>query len=322
MPSNVEHFCTLFDSKFLPFGLALRRSLEEHAAPYRLWVLCMDERVEADLRRLALPHLELIPLREAETPALRAVKAQRSPGEYCWTLTPFIFDAVFARAPEAGRVTYLDADLFFFDDPRRLLRELDEAGKTVLITDHAYDPEYDKSALSGRFCVQFNTFGRDGGSRAVLDWWQARCLDWCFDRHEDGKFGDQKYLDDWPSRFPAAVHVLRRSEATLAPWNVRSMHARHGDGLRPVFFHFHGFRPIARDRARMYMGYRVGAFGDRLYDRYLSAFAEAWARLRSAGIPTEVFPPKRYPLEPLREMVRLYVRRNRRYGGLPVAGQP
>jgi hypothetical protein len=70
----------------------------------------------------------------------------------------------------------------------------------VLITDHGYAPEYDQSATSGQYCVQFMTFERDGGE-PVRRWWEERCIEWCYARFEDGKFGDQKYLDDWPYRF-------------------------------------------------------------------------------------------------------------------------
>lgn len=319
MPSRpVEHFCTLFDANFLPYGMTLAGSLERHAGPYRLWVLCMDEKVEAHLRRLGLPNVELIPLREveAEAPGLLTVKPGRTAGEYCWTLTPYIFDAVFRRAPEAARVTYLDSDLFFFDAPSLLLSELEASGKGVLITDHAYDPQYDQSAKSGRFCVQFITFGRDPASLEVNRWWRERCLEWCFDRSEDGKFGDQKYLDCWPDKFGDAVHVLRRIEATLAPWNVRFFSRRLGEGLKPVFFHFHGFRPVHPDRARLYTGYQVGGIGDRLYDAYLAEFSRSWNRLRSLGIQPAVFATRRYSFEPFRELLRLYIRRNRRYGSL------
>ena len=105
------------------------------------------------------------------------------------------------------RVTYLDADLWFRKSPAPIFKEFDKSGKDVLITDHAYSPEYDNSEKNGQYCVQFTTFTREGGE-TVRKWWEERCIEWCFARFENGKFGDQKYLDDWLERFPEQVHVL------------------------------------------------------------------------------------------------------------------
>ena len=30
----------------------------------------------------------------------------------------------------------------------------------------------------------------------ALKWWRDRCLEWCYARIEDGKFGDQFYIED------------------------------------------------------------------------------------------------------------------------------
>src|SRR6266545_3078720 len=156
----VEHFVTLFDSNFLPAGMCLHDSMMEHAYPFHLWIVCMDELVEKQLRHLGLPHVSLIPLREAETNALLAVKGDRAREEYCWTLTPFTPQFVFNRDQSALRVTYLDADIFFFASTRILLDEFEASRKHVLITEHAYAPEYDYTTTCGRFCVQFMTFRR------------------------------------------------------------------------------------------------------------------------------------------------------------------
>lgn len=304
----VEHFVTLFDAAFLPSGLVLHATLARHAGPFRLWILCMDERVREQLARLALPGVELIPLAdlEREVPELARVKPTRGKGEYCWTCTPFTFDAVFARDPSAQRVTYLDADLAFFRDPALLLDELDASGKDVLITDHAYDPAYDTSREHGRYCVQFLTCRRTPGGRKVTAWWRERCIEWCFNRVEKGKFGDQKYLDDWPTRFAAEVHVLAQVRETLAPWNAR-MFLADGEPRRPVFFHFHGLRIIDPARAILYTGYRVGPEGDRIYAEYLAVLNAALARLRAAGIPVPTLPQNtlRARLKTLKNVVLL-----------------
>lgn len=280
----VEHFVTLFDESFLAIGLALYHSLCEQAKPFRLWVICMDEAAEQHLALLALPDLSIVPIREIETPKLLAVKPGRSRGEYCWTVTPFSFDAVLDREQQATRVTYLDSDVFFFSDPRVLLSELDESGRDVLITEHAYAPEYDRSHDSGRFCVQFLTARRSEPARRVLDWWQQRCLEWCFARYEAGKFGDQVYLDQWPQLFGDNVHIVRQVEKTLAPWNVRHFSETAGAPLDPVMYHFHGFRLLGPRRARLYNFYRIGAEGMRFYNRYLTAISTSLETMRTAGI--------------------------------------
>src|SRR5205814_3398175 len=72
----------------------------------------------------------------------------------------------------------------------------------------------------------------------------------CYDRLEDGKYGDQKYLDDWPRA--RGVHVLEHPGAGLAPWNwMRYRIAFDGhtgtvDGHPLVFFHFQGFKILNR----------------------------------------------------------------------------
>ena len=271
----MEHYVTLFDSSFLPQGLALHASMMRHAGAFTLWVLCMDEETKATLENLNPPNVRTIALRDVETAELERVKPGRNRAEYCWTLTPFTPKFVFERDPSVARVTYVDADVFLLKSPRPIFEELEQSGKAVLITDHAYDAEYDQAAVSGQYCVQFMTFVR-GASEEVRQWWEDRCIEWCFDRKEDGKCGDQKYLDDWPTRFAAKVHVLRQLDALLAPWN-----ARRFPYSRAIVWHFHGLRLLEGEKALLHGPYEVPhVVHEMVYQPYL---AELRAALKLLG---------------------------------------
>lgn len=232
----MEHYVTLFDSLFLPQGIALHKSMERHVKDYTLWILCVDDQAHEILSKLNLPNVRLLQLSKLETADLLTVKPLRTKGEYCWTLTPFAPRFVFEADVNVTRVTYLDADLWFRKNPAAIFREFESSGKQVLITDHAYAPQYDQSATSGQYCVQFMTFNRDGGE-IVREWWEERCIEWCYARFENGKFGDQKYLDDWPERFINTVHVMQNKEWILAPWSA----ARYPYG-NSILWHFHDVR--------------------------------------------------------------------------------
>jgi hypothetical protein len=202
-------------------------------------------------------------------------------------MTPFSITAVFDRDDSVQRVTYVDADVFFFGDPLRLIHELHESERDVLITEHAYDPQYDSSATSGRFCVQFVTFRRSPGGSRVCHWWQARCLEWCYNRYEDGRFGDQKYLDVWPEIFSDEVHVLKAVSETLAPWNARFLErADH----RPVLYHFHGLRYLSASRIRLYTAYSVGTGVLQLYTEYVRQLAAVQRDFQLTTLEIPMFP--------------------------------
>jgi len=274
----MEHFVTLFNRLFLPQGLALHRSMERHIKDYVLWILCVDDETHDILSKLTLNNVRLLKLSDLETPELLSVKPDRTIGEYCWTLTPFAPRFVFEADSAVQRVTYIDADLWFRKHPKPIFDELDASGKQVLITDHAYAPEYDQSATSGQFCVQFMAFTREAGE-PVRKWWEERCIEWCFARFEDGKFGDQMYLDDWPERFGGLVHVMQDKEKALAPWNASRF--PYGGA---VFYHFHGLRLISNDRLEIGNYYLPNSLREFVYKSYFADLRTAVDELLSVGV--------------------------------------
>ena len=253
-----RRFCTLFDLSYLPRGLVMYRSLLEVMPDASLTVLCMDEATKRALDELRAPGLATLGIDDLERHdgGLASVRDDRTRAEYCWTSTPALCRYLLEHESELATVTYLDADLMFWSSPEPLFAELGDA--SVQIVPHRYAPQWAiQEASHGIYNVEWLTFRRDARGVAVLDWWRERCIEWCYARVEDGKFGDQKYLDDWPARFEG-VHVTQHPGAGLAPWNVpRHRLERHGetvtvDGAPLVFFHFHSLalhRPDAATRA-------------------------------------------------------------------------
>jgi hypothetical protein len=277
-----EHYVTLFDSGFLPNGLALHSSLRRHDPDSMLWILCMDETCYDTLSALALDGVRLLRLAEVESPELLAIKPTRSMGEYCWTLTPFTPDMVFDRDSSVQRVTYVDADIWFVKSPWPIFEDLDASAAASLITPHAYADEHDHAAEYGIYCVQFMPFVR-GESDAIRERWKSQCLDWCFAEPDAGRFGDQKYLDDWIREFGSLVQVESHPGWTQGPWNATRFAVSEA-----VTYHFHRLRITASDRVSV-GSYRIPREHVRhVYRPYLSDLRRAVLSLESLGIDVPV----------------------------------
>jgi hypothetical protein len=281
------NFCTLFDSYYLSRGLTMYESLRKNCSSFHLYIFTFDKKSESILKSLNLQATTIIALEDFENERLLAIKGSRSKAEYCWTCTPSTIHYCIQNF-NLDHCTYIDADLYFFADPITLVNEL---GKdSVLLTEHRYTKSYDQSKTSGIYCVQFMTFRNTTEGVAALTWWLDRCIEWCFDRFEDGKFGDQKYLDDWTTRF-SGVHVLQHPGGGLAPWNIQQYAVlnRNNDFFVEdkktkkeypvIFYHFHAVKFL---QTSVDMGtYRLSEGVKKLYSFYIQKILETNKRLEA-----------------------------------------
>jgi hypothetical protein len=238
-----RQFCTYFDVRYLARGLALLDSLRAHVGSFRLFVLCLDEETERALAgRPGVVALRLADLERAQ-PALLEARANRSWLEYYYTCTPAFIAWLFSLFPDLDLLSYLDADLWFFSSPEPLFDEMGDA--SLMVVEHRFPEALRHLTAYGRFNVGWLSFRRDDEALGCLERWRVQCLDWCYDRVEPTRFGDQKYLDAWPQLY-SRLAILRHPGASLAPWNLArfAIEARDGrvlvDGAPLVFHHFHG----------------------------------------------------------------------------------
>jgi hypothetical protein len=244
----------------------------------------MDDACYDVLSTLGLSNVQLFTIRDLESgdKELVGAKQDRSRIEYYFTCTPSLLLFVLDKLPGADIVTYLDADLFFFDNPALVYDEI--ADQSIAIIEHRFSPNLKSHEVYGIYNVGWVSIRRDENGLSCLQWWRERCIEWCHDWVDNGRYADQKYLDEWPKRFHGVV-VLNHKGANLAPWNLANYeicvrgNAVLVDDQPLVFFHFHGLKQV---RTWLYDSDLAGYYlrGSRLlrrtiYTPYIRALLEA-----------------------------------------------
>ena len=212
----VRSYCTLFDHHYLSRGLALYESLMKYDKEFMIYILAMDDEAFKKLKALNLPRVTVISMGEFEDDELREVKSKRSAGEYCWTCKSAIVLYVLQNY-KVDTCIYIDSDIYFFGNPQILLNEL--GSNSVLITRHNYYYDREKQEKeNGIYCVQFMPFKNSVNGIAILKDWKMKCINWCYNRHEQGLYGDQKYLDTWLEDYTGVCELEHKG--AVGPWNV------------------------------------------------------------------------------------------------------
>ena len=258
------NFCTLFDSNYLDKFLAMYESLEEAHADFTIYVMCFDKRTHEILTTMQKPHIVFDDVVELETryPKLHELKNLRSKAEYCWTCTAASIE-FFLLKYSLENCTYIDADLYFYQDPAVLFEEIAESGSDIAIIEHRYNADAKDAETSGKYCVEFNFFSNSERGREALAWWKERCFEWCYQKFEPATEEhvaryDQKYLEMFPVLF-RDVHVMKHLGAGIAPWNLKQYrlvsrgneiqleHLSTGWRGPLVFYHFQNFKYISEN---------------------------------------------------------------------------
>jgi hypothetical protein len=271
----VRHYCTYFDSNYLARGLVLYQSLMAHSeGDFYFYVLCLDDQTMRFLRSLGDPNMVPIALKDLEAwdGALLDARANRSVVEYYFTLSP-ILPLYLLQNHDCDLVTYLDADLMFMSSPEAVFEELGSG--SILVTEHRF-PEYLKDLeIYGRFNVQCQSFRKDDVALACLNRWRSQCLEWCYDRLEEHRFADQKYLDEWPRRYGEALVIAKNPGIGVAPWNYADWRGPGRQKGDIVFYHFHGLKAITRRLVSM----GLGPYGVRADDLLVSLYRDYVSRI-------------------------------------------
>jgi hypothetical protein len=279
-------------------------SMKEKCTAFHIYIFAFDKLTYDILKQLNLDCATIISLEEFETTELLEVKKNRTVAEYCWTCTPSTISYVLKKF-NIPCCTYIDSDLIFYSDPAVLINELKDSGNEVLITEHRYSllPRLHALKKAGRFCVQFISFMNTDSGLQVLEKWRTQCLDWCYSRYEDGKFGDQKYLDDWPETY-SNIHILRHHGGGIAPWNltqykfsnesdsINGVVKSTGETFYVIFFHYQYVKFL--DDGTCDLGwYKISQGNKKLfYSPYIERVKEIERRLKAlnsnykAGITT------------------------------------
>lgn len=257
-------FCTYFDKYYLPKGLSMYFSLRNIHKAATLWILCMDDYTFQFLEKAQLPGVKLISLKEFEDENLKEVKSARSPIEYYWTCTPSLPLYVIKKNPKTSYIVYIDADMFIFS---RFDQVFEEMGKSsIYFAEHRYPAkEKNREETSGRFNVGALIFKNDSEGVECLSRWRKQCIDWCFFREEDGKMGDQAYLNEWPKLYKKAA-ISQNLGYNAAPWNISQYKLTAKDKKiyvnsdRLVCYHFHGFKVLSKNKFSLCSQYLIPKF--------------------------------------------------------------
>jgi hypothetical protein len=143
--------------------------------------------------------------------------AQRSTSEQIFSVGPSVLLSVSESVAQGGWLVYADSDLYFFEPLQTYLESLPQCNVVIAPHRHYF---WNRSRLAkyGNYNVGLVAFRNSEEGLRALRFWADSCLEWCYDRPEEGKYADQKYLERFSS-VSSGVYVDNSLGANLAPWN-------------------------------------------------------------------------------------------------------
>lgn len=279
------------DANYLPKAVVFYESLLKYYKNFVLHVFCFDDVTYESLKVLRYKKVILHKKSDFESKKLLELrKSKKKTYEYYWAVNAYITKYVLDNyQPES--VTFTDCDCMFFDSPKKIFDEVKGADILIQPNNFSFLSVNDFIPV-GYYCSSFELFRSNENGVKVLNWWNKACMKWCSASFEDGKFGDQKYLDDWRERFKK-VREVTNPGANVAPWNVQKYDLIKKDGkiflngVWPlVHYHFHSFRMNFDDYNYIITGDRENYYKlskrvvDAVYKPYISAMKSAIKKLK------------------------------------------
>ncbi len=238
-------------------------SLEDTGDDFTLYVIAFDDKCYDALCALALPHMSVISYDEFEDNTLREAQNNRTKREFIWTCSGYSIRYIMKRF-DLPDLTYIDSDLYFYGSPRHALQSFLGSNCDAAIIPHNYSKNPENTYTEkqcGKYCVEFNSFKNTPNGMAILEWWIDKCLESCPETPQNGRFGDQKYLDEFEILFDG-IYVYDDPGMGIAPWNVDD----YVKGAPLVFYHFHSLDVFPNGSSNIRVFIRPGRHDSKLVE--------------------------------------------------------
>lgn len=241
-------FCTIITKNYLPYAIALYKSLRRFSKDVQLQVLIVDGNIAGN--ELTCYHGITVFTTEQlmnfhVAASLYKKYAHTSVNNFRWSMKPVFM--LYLLEHGYDKVLFTDCDIFFYNDFQFLFDELDTS--SILLTPHwrTSDPLEDEPAFLSLFRDGLYNAGFVGSNKKgmpALDWWAQACHYRMETNEALGLKEDQPYLNVLPVEF-TDVHIIRHKGCNVASWNhYECKRVQVGDkvlinGIYPIIFiHF------------------------------------------------------------------------------------
>jgi len=257
------HFTTIVSNDHLFKFIAMYASLDMHCNDYKLYALCANKEAYIILKTINFKNIIIYNLEELEDEKMLKAKGNRVFHAYCWTLKPFFLYYVMQNHNDSLYFAHLDADLCFYNDPMLIFDESPNA--SIYLTHHRNSEMFLKFyKITGIYNTGFVGCRNDKTAHFAISQWRDKCIENCPIKEdlENKIFGDQRYVENWPSEFKK-VHVVNSLGANAALWNISDYTVTANENnifvnnQLLIFYHFSGLTIISQNEFNLCWYYRI-----------------------------------------------------------------
>lgn len=290
----MKNFCCVADFNFLNRVTALDKSLKKYCDEYVLHLLCLDREIyenikSNNIRTYLIEDLlkedSLLEKSKNNNPSEESLincngdteKARRL--EFIWSLSAY-FSWYCLENLNIEDILYIDSDIYFFDDWRKIYKNIKEKDSVGLVEHRCpYNPK------NGKYNVGIVYFKNNfDGYKCATSWKNWLLLEANEFKKTHGSCGDQKYLELFPQLFQN-VFVFDNFIGHLAPWNLEYHQYKDNkiiwntEEQDLVYFHFSNFFPDFKNNTyipapRHGIIKLQNQFLKKIYDEYFQAMKE------------------------------------------------
>ncbi len=282
------HITSLFDKNYLVRALALYNSLIAFEPKLQFWFLCLDDDSLKVLKLMNLKNVSAISLDELKDQELLETKSSRNAGEFAFTSKSAFIYFLFQsnRVEENDGLVFSDADILFFYSPYIIFNKMSNGNYSIGITPHKFPRK--KKYLNkkvGKYNAGLIFFINTTESRKCVARWRTQCIEWCYLRYENGRLGDQMYLNDWIKKY-VGVYEIKEKGVNLGSWNVGNYSISKKtsgnimvDNEPLVCYHFHGLGMYLKKNSSISF-LPISVYNDRIYALYVEAIKKSLLQVR------------------------------------------